>query len=149
MILRAGSAGAVRNDPPWPGRVEYLARAAGMPGLGINLVTLAPGQKTSDRHWHSRSDEALYVLEGRVTVIEDDGPHEIAAGDSAIWPAGVANGHSVENRSDAPARLLIVGTNPERDTVHYPDLNRVRHVGPDGWRLLDAQGALLDSGPAT
>lgn len=148
MILRGGSAPVAQNDPPWPGRVEFLARPAGMTGLGVNIVTLDPGQRTSERHWHSDSDEALFVLDGQLTVLENDGAHLLLPGDSAIWPAGAQNGHTVENRSDAPARFLIAGTNPAHDTVHYPDLGQTRQVTPDGWCLLDADGALLDSGPA-
>lgn len=148
MILPAGSAKARQGNPPWPARVEYLARSAGMDGLGFNLVTLMPGERSSDRHWHSHSHEALFVIEGQPTVIENDGPHQLGPGDAAIWPAGIANAHTVENRSDAPVRFLVTGTNPERDIVHYPDLGRTRHKGPDGWRLLDATGALLESGPA-
>lgn len=148
MILRGGATPVAQNDPPWPGRVEYLARSAGMTGLGMNLVTLDPGQRSSERHWHSHSDEALFVLDGQLTVLEDDGPHLLGPGDSAIWPAGARNGHTVENRSSAPARFLIAGTNPAHDTVHYPDLGQTRQVTPDGWCLQDADGAMLDSGPA-
>ena len=73
MILRGGTAPVAQNDPPWPARVEHLARPGGMIGLGMNIVTLNPGQRSSERHWHSHSDEALFVLNGHLTVIEDDG----------------------------------------------------------------------------
>ena len=148
MILRGGSAPVAHHNPPWPARIDHMARAGGMTGLGMNIVTLDPGQRTSERHWHSHSDEALFVLYGHLTVIEDDGPHLLSPGDSAIWPAGTPNAHTVENRSDVPARFLITGTNPREDTVHYPDLGQTRHVTPEGWRLLDADGTVLDSGPA-
>ncbi|MFV0409275.1 MAG: cupin domain-containing protein [Paracoccus sp. (in: a-proteobacteria)] len=147
MILRKGSVPAEHSaGPPWPERIEPLARAAGMRAMGFNIVTLLPGQRSSTRHWHTHSDEALYVLEGRLSVIEDDGAHDIGPGDSTVWPAGVANAHSVENRSNAPARFLIAGTNPVNDTVHYPDIGHRREYSADGWRLVDETGAVIESG---
>ena len=45
MILPAGSAETRQGSAPWPSRVDYLARSAGMSGLGFNLVTLMPGER--------------------------------------------------------------------------------------------------------
>ena len=41
MILRGGSAPVAHHNPPWPARIDHMARAGGMTGLGMNIVTLA------------------------------------------------------------------------------------------------------------
>jgi uncharacterized cupin superfamily protein len=39
----------------------------------VNLMTLPPGGWSSQRHWHSDEDEFVYLLEGELTLIENDG----------------------------------------------------------------------------
>ena len=46
---------------------------AGLRDFGVNLMTLPPGGWSSQRHWHSHEDEFVYVLEGELTLVEDDG----------------------------------------------------------------------------
>jgi quercetin dioxygenase-like cupin family protein len=35
-------------------------------GIGVNLTTLHPGAWSSQRHWHEKGDEFVYVLEGEI-----------------------------------------------------------------------------------
>ena len=120
-----------RTDPPdewikadkFRGNVKArLAQAVGVTQFGVNHVTLAPGNWSSLRHWHESEDEFVYVLEGELTLIDENGAHVLAAGSCAGFPAGAANAHHLQNRSDAPATFLVVGTRKVgRETVHYPD----------------------------
>jgi uncharacterized cupin superfamily protein len=62
------------------------------------------------------------VLSGELTVIDETGEHALAAGDFVGFPAGVANGHHLANRSAAPAAFLMVGLRKRgTETIHYPD----------------------------
>ncbi len=45
------------------------------------------------------------------------------AGDNAGFPKGVANGHQLVNRSDAPAVFLEIGSRMVADRVTYPDID--------------------------
>ncbi|MBS0298299.1 MAG: cupin domain-containing protein [Proteobacteria bacterium] len=99
--------------------------ADGLGDFGVNLVTLAPGAASSQRHWHTEEDELVYMLEGEVVLIEDDGETILRAGDVAAWPKGVANGHQLVNRSDAECRFLAIGSDkPDVDACHYPDIDQ-------------------------
>ena len=42
-----------------------LGDPLGLSQFGVNLVTLAPGSWSSQRHWHTNEDEFIYVLEAR------------------------------------------------------------------------------------
>lgn len=100
-----------------------LGTAAHLTQFGVNLLTLAPGAWSSQRHWHRHEDEFLWVLAGEVVLIEDDGETLLRAGDCAAWAAGVENGHHLVNRGTAPARLLVVGTRDNADWGEYPDID--------------------------
>jgi uncharacterized cupin superfamily protein len=130
MIVRKGTARTDRATPDQEARhgpftAELLSDAGGLSQFGAFTETLAPGARSGDRHWHENEDELLYMLAGEATVIENDGEHLLTSGDAACWPAGVANGHQVVNRSDAPCTYLIVGTRAASDRVHYSDVDRL------------------------
>ena len=99
-----------------------LGKRVGLTQFGVNHLTLAPGSMSSRRHWHECEDEFVYVLSGSVTLRDDNGDHEMGAGDYVGFPAGAANGHHLVNRSGEPAILLMVGTRKVgEERVHYPD----------------------------
>ena len=101
-----------------------LGDVAGLTQFGVNLLRLAPGTWSSQRHWHSHEDEFVYVLAGVVTLVSDDGDEELRAGDAAGFRAGEANGHSLQNRGAAEALVLEVGARVgEHDATTYPDID--------------------------
>ena len=51
------------------------------------------------------------------------GPEILRAGDAAGFKAGDPNGHCLQNRSDADALVLEVGTRIDNDAAHYPDID--------------------------
>jgi uncharacterized cupin superfamily protein len=86
-------------------------------------MRLPPGNWSSQRHWHSAEDEFVYVLEGELTLIEDDGETILRAGDCAAFPKGSGNGHHFINRSDATALYLEVGTRSPTDITICSDID--------------------------
>jgi uncharacterized cupin superfamily protein len=100
---------------------KRLGNAAGLSQFGVNLCRLVPGAASSLRHWHHNEDEFVYVLEGEVTLCEDDGEIVLKPGEAAGWKAGVANGHCLINRSQRDAVFLEVGSRAEREVAEYPD----------------------------
>lgn len=103
-----------------PYAYSILGEAGGLTQFGAHLETLMPGSRSSFRHWHEGEDEMIYLLSGELVLIEDE-ETPLAPGDAACWPAGHPVGHCLENRSDAPATYLTVGTRKPQDTIHYPD----------------------------
>ncbi|WP_293678700.1 cupin domain-containing protein [uncultured Phenylobacterium sp.] len=115
-----------------------LGDAVGLDDFGVNLVRLPPGKWSSQRHWHTQEDELVFVLEGEVVLVEDDGDHVLRPGDCAAWKAGVANGHCLQNRSGADAVYLEVGSRrPATDACDYPDIDMVARPGEVGYRHRD------------
>jgi uncharacterized cupin superfamily protein len=106
-----------------PREKRRLGRALGLTQFGVNLTTLPPGKESSMRHWHTRAEEFVYVLEGEVVLRTDAGEQLLRAGCCAGFPADSRDGHQLVNRSDRPAVYLEVGTNDEGDVVFYPDVD--------------------------
>ncbi len=100
-----------------------LGDAGGLTQFGVNLLTLAPGVWSSQRHWHSGEDEFVYVLSGEVVLVTDQGEELLRAGDCAAFPKNDANGHQLVNKSKAVAQCLEIGTRTTDDVCLYPDID--------------------------
>ncbi len=100
-----------------------LGDAAGLTQYGVNLVRLEPGAWSSQRHWHIAQDEFIYVLSGEVTLVTDAGAEILRAGDCAGFKAGEADGHHLQNRSNAEATFLEMGTRLPHDGTNYSDID--------------------------
>ncbi|HEV7837239.1 MAG TPA: cupin domain-containing protein [Gemmatimonadaceae bacterium] len=148
MIIRKSQPPVERKSDPSFGTVETVrySDAGGIKQYGAYVQTLLPGAKSSTRHWHENEDEFLYVLNGHVTVVENDGAHVLSPGDAACWAAGVPNAHQVTNESAEPCSYLIVGSRASHDVCHYPDVGRTLYTEGATWRLVDASGQLIKSG---
>ena len=114
----------------------------GLRNFGVNLTRIAPGGESALFHRHSRQDEFVYVLEGEVVLVTNQGEQTLRAGDCAGYPAGKADAHHFINRSNAPARYLEVGNRDPEDTAFYPDDDLAfdddgRYVHKDGTPYRD------------
>jgi uncharacterized cupin superfamily protein len=104
-------------------RWRALGDALGLKNFGVNLVRLAPGVASSQRHWHTHEDEFVYLLQGELVLVSDSGEQTLTAGMAAGFPAGKADGHHFVNRSDGEAVFLCVGDRNDADEVDYPDID--------------------------
>lgn len=102
---------------------KALGDAGGLTQFGVNYTRLKPGAASAHRHWHETEDELVYVLEGELVLVEDDGETILRAGDAAAFKAGVDNGHHLVNRSGRDALLLEIGTRSTHERCHYTDVD--------------------------
>lgn len=100
-----------------------LGDAGGLTQFGANLVILAPGAKSSLRHWHQHEDEFVMVTMGECVLVQDEGETVMTVGDCAAFPAGDANGHNFINKSAQEARFLVVGTKSKYEVATYSDVD--------------------------
>ncbi len=111
------------DEPCKERRSIRLGEAAGLTQFGVNLLTLDPGVWSSQRHWHEKEDEFIYVLTGEVVLVSDQGAETLRAGDSAGFKAGVRDGHHLRNESRDQATILVVGTRDDADRGEYSDID--------------------------
>jgi uncharacterized cupin superfamily protein len=100
-----------------------LGDAGGLTDFGVNLTSLPPGNWSSQRHWHSEEDEFVYILEGELVLIEDDGETLLKAGDCAAFPRNSGNGHHMINRSTTTALYLEIGSRSPTDLITCSDVD--------------------------
>ncbi len=115
-----------------------LAPAAGIEDFGASHVTLEPGGISSQRHWHEGEDELVVMLAGEALLIEEGGETVMRPGDCAAFPKGVADGHHLVNRSEAPCVFLAIGC-PAASDCHYPDIDLL--LDGAGGRFTHRDGA--------
>lgn len=111
-------------------RKRALGDAGGLTQYGVNLVTLAPGEWSAQRHWHTCEDEFAWIVSGELVLVSDAGDQTLGPGMAAAFPAGRPDGHHLINRSRNDAVYLEVGSRSAQDHCNYPDIDL--HLEPDG-----------------
>jgi uncharacterized cupin superfamily protein len=139
VVSRNGSGYPPPFDQPCVARTRRrLGDAGGLRDFGVNLMTLPPDGWSSQRHWHSHEDEFVYLLEGELVLVEDEGETVLRPGDCAAFPKGTGNGHHLINRSSAIAVYLEVGSRNTQDLTTCSDIDMMssnadgRFVHKDG-----------------
>jgi len=129
---RTGSGYPKPFDAPCATRTrKRLGDAGGLRDFGVNLMTLPPGGWSSQRHWHSHEDEFVYVLEGELVLVENEGETRLRAGDCAAFPKDSGNGHHLVNRSAVMAVYLEVGSRQPQDLTTCSDID-MQSANSDG-----------------
>lgn len=114
---------------------HVVGDALGLTQFGVNLVRLKPGVMSAQRHWHTREDEFVMVLEGELALVTDAGEQVLGPGMAAGFPAGSGDGHHLINRSERDAVYLEIGARDAADDVDYPDIDLIRRK-TDGKRAF-------------
>ena len=97
----------VRNTSHEQPIVESLI-TKGNTEMWRGVVDLPPHTDSGDYYYHE-GEEFVFILEGHLTfLLEDYPPYVLEAGDTLYYPNEI--GHRWENRSDAPAKFIIVST---------------------------------------
>jgi len=129
-----GMRGATGYPTPYRERVAgrskaRLGDAFGLKNFGVNLTRLEPGAESALRHWHTRQDEFVYVLEGELVLVTDAGETVLRPGMCAGFPGGKPDGHHLVNRGERTAVYLEVGDRTPGDEAFYPDADLVHRDG--------------------
>ena len=96
--------------------------------LGYRLTRIPPGNAFCPLHWHVRSEEFFYVIEGHPKIRTLHGTIECRPGDFIAFPTGESGAHQVFNDGDEAALVLLVGMEEEAvelEACFYPDSDKV------------------------
>ena len=103
---------AIRTD-------KSLGDEVGFKNIGIHLISIAPGDKSTEFHSHRYEEEAIYILSGHGTEVIGDTKQKVAPGDFIGFPAGGA-AHETINDGAEPLVCLVIGQRLAQDVVDYP-----------------------------
>jgi uncharacterized cupin superfamily protein len=98
---------------------KSIGDEVGLKNIGIHLITIAPGDKSTEFHTHKYEDEAIYVLSGTGTEMMGDTSQKIGPGDFIGFPAGGV-AHETVNDGTEPLVCLVIGQRLAQDVVDYP-----------------------------
>ena len=98
---------------------KSIGDEVGLENIGVHLITIAPGDKSTEFHTHKYEDEAIYVLSGHGTEIMGDTKQKIGPGDFIGFPAG-GDAHETVNDGTEPLVCLVIGQRLAQDVVDYP-----------------------------
>jgi uncharacterized cupin superfamily protein len=133
-LIRCGS-----RTPPSASSLKALSISP-LDRACVTRSTLKPGAASSQRHWHEKEDELVYVLEGEVVLCEDGGETVLRAGEAAAWKAGLPNGHCLVNRSNRDAILIEIGTRAPAERAYYSDIDMMVVRDETGARYMKKDG---------
>jgi uncharacterized cupin superfamily protein len=138
VIAVVGSQYPKPHDAPCLRRErKKLGDIAKLTQFGVNLLRLPPGVWSSQRHWHTDEDEFVFVVEGDVILVTDEGEEILRAGDCAGFKANDPNGHHLQNRSQRDAVVLEVGGRSKSDATTYSDIDMRIDPGSDRYTRKD------------
>jgi uncharacterized cupin superfamily protein len=133
-------------DATW----QWLGRAAGCQGVGVNRVRVAPGMLPTPPHSHGASEELYYVLSGSGLAWQDEVVHEVRPGDCIVQRANELE-HTFRAGPDG-LEYLVYGTNHPTELGWLPRSRAVRFGWPwvegrtdDPWDV-EAQSEPLEFG---
>jgi uncharacterized cupin superfamily protein len=98
---------------------KSLGDEVGLKNIGIHLIAIAPGDKSTELHTHKYEEEAIYVLSGHGTEVMGGTTEKIGPGDFIGFPAGGV-AHETVNDGTEPLVCLVIGQRLQQDVVDYP-----------------------------
>jgi uncharacterized cupin superfamily protein len=101
-------------------RFLHVGHRLGSELIGGTVMEVGPGY-LGPYHLHHGNEELALVLRGRVTVRDPRGERELEAGDVAFFPRGADGLHALENRTEEPARFLLLSSKIDPDVTERPE----------------------------
>jgi len=114
------------SDPEgYRGLMNRFGPSIGAEKLGGSIYDLPPGQSVCPYHYEFPEEEWAIGLTGVLTVRHPGGEEELRGGEVVCFPPGPEGAHKITNRSDEPARLLMMSTRSSPTVAVYPDSDKI------------------------
>jgi len=116
--------------------IRYLIDGTATGGMGIFELSVPPNSNVPPPHSHTRNEECVYVLEGKLRYSVDGVERDLHPGEWMFTPRGAV--HQFSNPHGEAARALIVLT-PDIGARYFRDVAAVVNADgpPDRAKLLE------------
>ena len=92
---------------------------------GTSVYELPPGQAICPYHYEYAEEEWLLVLEGRPTLRDPEGTHQLGPWDLVMFPTGPEGAHLIRNETDETIRVMMYSTVQHPAATVYPDSDKI------------------------
>lgn len=115
-----------------------LGDAVGLRNIGVHLISIQPGDYSTEHHAHHFEEECIYVLSGRGTASIGEDRQPIGPGEFIGCPTnGVA--HSMQAAGSEPLVCLVMGQRLNQDVSDYPRQKKRLYRNSGEWELVAHQ----------
>jgi len=87
--------------------------------LFIYSELLKPGMRSSAPHYHREIDEVIFILKGKLEVVEGQSCSTLTMGDTVCFKANSKVLHYLENKTDKDAEFLIIRKSMENSDASF------------------------------
>ena len=103
--------------------------------LFFDVKELLPGQLSYPYHFHSNNEEIFIIIDGEVTLRQNDKCKILKKGDLVFFPNSKQGAHQLFNHTNSTVRYLDLTTNYGTDICKYPDSNKINAGNGDIYRI--------------
>ena len=116
--------------------IRYILDGSATNSIGLFELTVPPGSNVPPPHSHSRNEECVYVLEGRLRYTVGSTSRDLAPGQCMHTPKGTV--HAFSNPFTSVAHALIVQS-PDIGEQYFRDIASVANADgpPDKAALVE------------
>ncbi|OOM77640.1 cupin domain-containing protein [Clostridium sp. BL-8] len=92
----------------------------------ISVYEIPPGKSAYPYHYHTKNEEAFYIISGRGLLKTPTECKEVSAGDFLFFPANEKAAHKLTNISESEALIYLdFDTYNDIDVAFYPDSGKI------------------------
>jgi uncharacterized cupin superfamily protein len=122
-----------------------VGRSLGAKATGTSVYELPPGQAICPYHYEYAEEEWLLVLDGRPTLRDPEGEHELEPWDLVFFTTGPAGAHVVRNDTDESVRVLMYSEVKYPAATVYPDSDKIAvWTGNEDDNLITTRSSAVD-----
>ena len=107
--------------------------------IGATMSEVEPGNRLCPYHRHHLNEEWVIVLRGEPTLRTPEGEQVLTEGDVVCFPRGKDGAHQIINRTDSPARVLMLSSMVPGEIIEYLDTGKVLAKGVDDEDIMFAR----------
>lgn len=92
----------------------------------ISLYEIPPGKSAYPYHYHTKNEEAFYIISGNGILKTPSGNKEVSSGDFLFFPANQNGAHKLTNTSETETlTYLDFDTRNDIDVAFYPESGKI------------------------
>ncbi len=115
---------------------KSLGDAVGLQSIGVHIISVEPGNYSTEYHLHHFEEECIYVLSGQGIAQLGEDAFAISPGDFIGCPInGVA--HTMQATGKEPLVCLVMGQRLSQDVSDYPNQQKRLYRNKGEWNLVE------------